>query len=46
MRYVLDTSVAIPWVLNEPTSAKANQLRAEYRRGIHELIAPDTFVVE
>lgn len=43
MKYVLDASVAIAWVLPRPLTAKALQLRAEYLKGIHELIAPDIF---
>jgi predicted nucleic acid-binding protein len=46
MRYVLDTSVALQWVLNEPSSPKARQLRDDFRKNVHEPIAPDTFVVE
>jgi predicted nucleic acid-binding protein len=46
MRYVLDTSVALKWVLNEPGSSKAIALRSEFRNKIHELVAPDTFIVE
>lgn len=46
MKYILDASVALKWVLNEPDSGKARQLRDEYRRQTHELIAPDTFVAE
>jgi predicted nucleic acid-binding protein len=46
MRYVLDASVALKWVLNEPGSLEAIQFRDEYRRGLHELIAPDHFPVE
>lgn len=43
MKYVLDASVAIAWVLPRPLTAKALQLRAEYLKGFHELIAPDIF---
>lgn len=46
MRYVLDVSVAVKWVLPEADSAKAIALRDDYRSGIHELVAPDTFKVE
>ncbi len=46
MRYVLDASVALKWVLPEPDSATANRLRAESIQGLHELIAPDLFPVE
>jgi hypothetical protein len=46
MRYLLDSSVALKWVLAEVDSAKANRLRDDYASGAHELIAPDTFVPE
>jgi predicted nucleic acid-binding protein len=46
MRYVLDASVALKWVLIEPDAARARQLRDEFRNGIHELIAPDSFSLE
>ena len=46
MRYVLDSSVAVKWVLNEPLSAEALKLREEYRQQLHDLLSPDTFVVE
>jgi predicted nucleic acid-binding protein len=46
MRYVLDASVALKWVMIEADSAKARQLRDDFRAGIHELIAPDSFALE
>jgi predicted nucleic acid-binding protein len=46
MKYVLDSSVAIKWVLPEADSAKAVRLRDEYKAGLHELIAPDVFLAE
>jgi predicted nucleic acid-binding protein len=46
MKYVLDSCIALKWVLPERDSGKAIQLRNEYRRGIHELLAPDVFVAE
>jgi predicted nucleic acid-binding protein len=46
MRYVLDSSVALKWVLPEADSAKAIRLRDEYKNGIHELLAPDIFTSE
>jgi hypothetical protein len=46
MKYVLDSSVALKWALTEPDSAKAVQLRDNYRNGIHELVAPDVFPIE
>jgi predicted nucleic acid-binding protein len=46
MRYVLDASVALKWVLPEADAAKALALRDDYLKGIHALIAPETFAVE
>jgi predicted nucleic acid-binding protein len=46
MRYVLDSSVALKWVLAEPDSAKAVQLRNDFLNGVHELLAPDVFPIE
>jgi predicted nucleic acid-binding protein len=46
MKFVLDASVAVKWVLPEADSAKAIALRDDYRKGFHELIAPDIFKVE
>ena len=46
MKYVLDSSVALKWVLPEADSAKAIRLRDEYKNGLHELHAPDLFVPE
>lgn len=43
MKYVIDASVAAIWVLRRtPLTAKALQLRDDYRRQVHELIAPPT----
>jgi hypothetical protein len=45
MRYVLDSRVALKWVLPEADSAKAIRLRNEYINGLHELlsaVAPTT----
>ena len=46
MKYVLDASVAVKFVLPEHDSAKALALEADFRKQIHDLIAPDTFPVE
>jgi predicted nucleic acid-binding protein len=46
MRFVLDSCVAIKWVLPEADSQKALSLRDDYQNGTHELIAPDIFKVE
>lgn len=46
MRCILDASVALKWALSEGDSATANRLRDEYKRQVHEFLAPDTFLVE
>jgi predicted nucleic acid-binding protein len=46
MRYVLDSSAALKWVLPEPDSPRALRLRDEFRNAVHELLAPDIFPVE
>jgi predicted nucleic acid-binding protein len=46
MRYVLDASVGIKWVMNKVDSAEARQLRDDFRSQTHELIAPDSFPLE
>src|SRR3984893_3904705 len=46
MRYVLDASAALCWVLPRPNSGKALQLRADYQNAVHDLIAPSVFAGE
>jgi predicted nucleic acid-binding protein len=46
MRYVLDVSAALCWVLPRSASGRAVQLCDEYRRGVHSLIAPSIFAAE
>lgn len=46
MKYVLDASVALKWVLNEPHSDKARRLRDDFKQTTHELSAPTTFMAE
>lgn len=46
MKYVLDSSVALKWVLPEADSGKAVRLRDEYSNGSHQLLAPDFFPSE
>ena len=46
MRYVLDASVALKWVLTEPDSPKTLSVRADFRKQLHELLAPDVYPVE
>jgi predicted nucleic acid-binding protein len=46
MKYVLDSNIALKWVLPEPLSDKAIQLRDDYHNAVHELLSPDVFSVE
>jgi len=46
MKYVLDASVALKWVLTEADSPKALSIRGDFRNQLHELLAPDVFPVE
>ncbi len=46
MKYVIDASVAVCWVIPRPLTPKAVQLRDEYQRQIHELLAPTVFLDE
>lgn len=46
MKYVLDVSVAICWVIPRPLTPTADRLRHEYHQQIHELMAPLVFIDE
>ena|SRR5947209_4975492 len=46
MKYVLDSSVALKWVLQEVDSSKADALRRAFQTGLHELLAPDVLPIE
>jgi len=46
MRYILNASVALKWVLPEKDTPKAVRLRNAYRQKTHELLAPDVFPAE
>jgi predicted nucleic acid-binding protein len=46
MKYVLDASVALKWVLPEADSDKADALRDGFERRIHDFLAPDVFAAE
>src|SRR4051812_19614757 len=46
MKYALDASVGLKWVLVEPDADKARRLRDDFQHQIHELIAPDSFSLE
>jgi predicted nucleic acid-binding protein len=46
MKAVLDSCVALKWVLVEADSPKAVTLRTQYQQQQHELLSPDVFHVE
>lgn len=46
MKYVLDSSVAVRWVLPELDSDKAMRLRDEVTNAVHRLLAPEVFSIE
>lgn len=46
MKYVIDSSVAFKWVVREVDSDRADRLRDDFRKAVHELLAPDVFPVE
>ncbi len=46
MKYVLDSNVAIKWVLPEADTPKAVRFRNQLRRGTHEILAPDIYPME
>lgn len=43
MKYILDASVAVRWVIPGPLTPRALQLRDEYLRKVHDPLAPDIF---
>jgi predicted nucleic acid-binding protein len=46
MKFVLDSNVALKWVLPEADDDKAIRIRDGFQQGIHELISPDVFPIE
>jgi predicted nucleic acid-binding protein len=46
MKYVLDASVGLKWVMNEVDSDKARRVRDDFRNAIVERLAPDCYVME
>jgi hypothetical protein len=46
MKYVVDSNVALKWVLPEAESDKAIRLRDDAQAGLHDLIAPDVILIE
>jgi predicted nucleic acid-binding protein len=46
MKYVLDSNVALKWVLPELDDDKAIRIRDDFREGIHQLLSPDVYPIE
>jgi predicted nucleic acid-binding protein len=46
MKYVLDASVGLKWVMNEVDSDKAQHVRDSFRSSVHERIAPESYILE
>jgi len=46
MKFAIDSSIALKWVIPEIDSDKALLLLAGYAIAVHQLIAPDLFPVE
>lgn len=46
MTYVLDSSVAVKWLIPETLSDEATKLRDDFLQGLVDLIAPDILPIE
>jgi hypothetical protein len=46
MKYVLDSNVALRWVLPEPDADTAVRVRDDFRRDVTDLLSPDVFPFE
>jgi predicted nucleic acid-binding protein len=46
MNYVVDSCVAVKWVVPESETPRAVRLRDVFRAGLHDLIPPDVFPLE
>jgi predicted nucleic acid-binding protein len=46
MKYVVDASVAVGWEIPGPHSSHSCRLREDYKKQIHELVAPEAIVWE
>jgi predicted nucleic acid-binding protein len=46
VKLVLDSSIGVKTIIPEHDSAKAWQLQSDRRKGIHELLAPDLYLLE
>ncbi len=46
MKLVIDANIGLSALLPEADTARALQLSADFRSGIHELLAPDLYLLE
>src|SRR5437016_1350109 len=46
MKYLLDSNIGVKWLLEEDLSDRARTVRDAFIQGLHELVAPDVFMVE
>jgi predicted nucleic acid-binding protein len=46
VKLVIDANIGLKAMLPEHDSAKAIQLRDDFRKGIHDLLAPDLYLLE
>jgi predicted nucleic acid-binding protein len=46
VKLVIDANIGLSTLLPEPDSARALQLSVDFRNGIHELLAPDLYLLE
>ena len=46
MKLIIDSSIGVKTIIPEHDSAKAWQLQSDRRKGIHELLAPDLYLLE
>jgi predicted nucleic acid-binding protein len=46
VKLVIDANIGLSTLLPEPDTAKALQLAADFRSGIHELLAPNLYLLE
>ena len=46
MKLVLDSNVAVKWALPEADTPRAVRLLNQFRRGMHEVLAPDFYPLE
>ncbi len=46
VKIIIDSSIGVKTIIPEHDSAKAWQLQGDVRKGIHELLAPDLYMIE